>query len=77
MADVVRGQIAYPDQRPGTLCDKTLRTAAGKGLSCTSSQGMTPNLVKGQDADDVAVYVALCSANPSCEAKNETVEVPS
>ena len=76
MADVVRGQIAYPDARPGTICEKTLRTAAGKGLSCTSSQGMTPNLVKGEDADDVAVYVALCSSNPSCDVKNETVEVP-
>jgi cytochrome c553 len=27
---------------------------------------MKPNLVTGTDADDVALYVAKCSANPSC-----------
>jgi len=27
---------------------------------------MPANLVVGQDADDVSVYVAKCSANPSC-----------
>src|SRR4051794_40873988 len=42
MADVVRGQIAYPE-RP-----------------------MPPNLVQGSDADDVSVYIAKCSGNPSC-----------
>jgi hypothetical protein len=77
IVDVVRGQIAYPDARPGTVCQQTLKTKAGKGLSCTSSQGMTPNLVHGQDAKDVSVYVGLCSADPSCQVKNETVKVPS
>ena len=77
IVDVVRGQIAYPDSRPGTICTKTAKTAAGKGLSCTSTQGMTANLVHGQDARDVAVYVGLCSADPKCEVKNETVKVPS
>jgi cytochrome c5 len=27
---------------------------------------MKPNLVRGKDADDVAIYVAKCSGNPSC-----------
>ena len=27
---------------------------------------MKPNLVVGQDAKDVAVYVAKCTANPNC-----------
>jgi hypothetical protein len=27
---------------------------------------MPPNLLRGQDARDVATYVAKCSANPSC-----------
>ena len=40
--DVVRGQIAYPEEP------------------------MPPNLYKGQDADDVAIYVAQCSGNPTC-----------
>jgi hypothetical protein len=77
IVDVVRGQIAYPDARPGTICSKTIKTKAGKGLSCTSSQGMTANLVHGQDARDVAVYVGMCSADPKCVVKNETVKVPS
>jgi hypothetical protein len=77
IVDVVRGQIAYPDALPGTICVRTAKTKAGKGLSCTSSQGMTANLVHGQQARDVSVYVGLCSADPKCEVKNETVKVPS
>ena len=42
MADVVRGQIAYPEAP------------------------MPANIVSGTDADDVAVYVAKCAANPAC-----------
>jgi mono/diheme cytochrome c family protein len=40
--DVVRGQIAYPEQP------------------------MPANLYRGQDARDVASYVAKCAANPAC-----------
>jgi mono/diheme cytochrome c family protein len=42
MADIVRGQIAYPEAP------------------------MPSNLVRGGNADDVALYIAKCSANPSC-----------
>jgi mono/diheme cytochrome c family protein len=45
MADLVRGQIAYPEAP------------------------MPANLVEGSDADDVAVYIALCAANPTCGVK--------
>jgi mono/diheme cytochrome c family protein len=48
MADVVRGQIAYPEKP------------------------MPANLVDGSDADDVAVYIALCAANPTCGVKAST-----
>ena len=44
MADIVRGQIAYPDP---------------KGP-------MPADLYTGQDADDVALYVAQCSGNANC-----------
>jgi hypothetical protein len=88
IVDVVRGQIAYPDSRPGTVCTRGVKYKAGKGLSCTSSQGMTANLVHGQDARDVAVYVGFCTEifntkteknepDPRCVTKNETVKVPS
>ena len=42
MADVVRGQIAYPEEP------------------------MPPNLVEGDQANSVSLYVAKCSGNPSC-----------
>ncbi|HEY4346386.1 MAG TPA: c-type cytochrome [Gaiellaceae bacterium] len=49
LADVVRGQIAYPDTDTGT-----------------GAPGMTANLLHGQQARDVSVYVAMCAANPKC-----------
>jgi len=42
MADIVRGQIAYPELP------------------------MPANLVEGEDANSVALYVAKCSGNASC-----------
>jgi cytochrome c553 len=42
MADIVRGQIAYPEPP------------------------MPANLYHGQDARDIALYVAKCAGNPSC-----------
>ena len=42
IADVIRGQIAYPEQP------------------------MPANLYRGQDANDVASYVAKCAAEPAC-----------
>jgi mono/diheme cytochrome c family protein len=44
MADIVRGQMAYPDP---------------KGP-------MPANLFTGQDADDIALYVAQCAGVPHC-----------
>ncbi len=49
IADVVRGQIAYPTTNTGT-----------------GSPGMTANLLHGQQARDVSVYVAKCAAKPAC-----------
>lgn len=48
MADIVRGQIAYPEQP------------------------MPANLYRGQDARDIALYVARCAGNPSCGVTAET-----
>ena len=42
MADIVRGQIAYPEEP------------------------MPPNLYRGQDARDIALYVAKCAGNANC-----------
>jgi mono/diheme cytochrome c family protein len=48
MADIVRGQIAYPEAP------------------------MPPDIYRGQDAKDVALYVAQCAGNPSCGVTAET-----
>ncbi len=58
IADVVRGQIAYPDTKPST-----------------GVPGMTANLAHGQDARNIAVYVALCSAEPKCVIPPGTVKI--
>jgi mono/diheme cytochrome c family protein len=48
MADIVRGQIAYPEEP------------------------MPPNLYRGQDARDIALYVAKCAGNANCGVTAET-----
>lgn len=57
--DVVRGQIAYATHYPGT--DEPGTT--------TPVIGMPDNLLRGEQARDVAVYVAQCSAVPHCGVK--------
>jgi len=52
MADVVRGQIAYPEEP------------------------MPANIYRGQDARDIALYVARCAGNPTCGVTAETAAPP-
>jgi mono/diheme cytochrome c family protein len=54
--DVVRGQIAYA----------TTITGADIPGTHTPSNGMPDNLLRGEQARDVAVYVAECAAVPHC-----------
>jgi cytochrome c2 len=42
----------------------------------TGIPGMTANLAHGQDAKDIAVYVALCSAEPKCQIPSGTYKIP-
>ena len=50
MADIVRGQIAYPEEP------------------------MPPNLYRGQDARDIALYVAKCAGVNPCGVTAETAK---
>ena len=43
-----------------------------RGQIAYAEPPMPQNLYEGQDADDVSVYVALCSANPHCGVTAET-----
>lgn len=53
--DIVRGQIAYADSNPGT------------GTPQSPHPGMPQNILRGQQAKDVSVYVARCAAVPNCD----------
>jgi mono/diheme cytochrome c family protein len=57
--DVVRGQIAYATANPGTTDPVT-------GGPVT---GMPDNLLRGQDAKDVAAYVAKVAGTGGCPTK--------
>ena len=50
MADIVRGQIAYPEEP------------------------MPPNIYRGQDARDIALYVAKCAGVNPCGVTAETTK---
>jgi len=52
MADIVRGQIAYPEEP------------------------MPANIYRGQDARDIALYVARCAAANPCGVTAETSKPP-
>jgi mono/diheme cytochrome c family protein len=63
--DVVRGQIAYPETERLQYSDDFTKVE--------ETAGMPADLVTGQDAEDVAEYVATCagtepSHTPNCEA---------
>ncbi|HWB22510.1 MAG TPA: cytochrome c [Gaiellaceae bacterium] len=57
--DVVRGQIAYA----------TSTTGADVPGTTTPSAGMPDNILRGEQARDVAVYVAECAGVQTCGVK--------
>jgi mono/diheme cytochrome c family protein len=57
--DIVRGQIAYADSNPDT------------GTPQAPNPGMPQNILRGKQADDVAIYVALCAAAPKCNVNSK------
>ncbi len=57
--DVVRGQIAYATSYTGA-------GIGGRTPPGISYPGMPDNLLTGQDARDVAAYVAQCAGVPHC-----------
>ena len=59
--DVVRGQIAYATAAPGVA-----QNFSGKDINAGPGVGMPDNLLRGQQARDVAVYVAQVAGNGGC-----------
>jgi len=62
--DVVRGQIAYATSGPGVAPNYS-----GKDVNAGPGIGMPDNLLRGQPAKDVAVYVAKVAGNSGCPTK--------
>ena len=60
--DVVRGQIAYAESSTGA-------GIGGRKPPGIEYPGMPDNLLHGQDAVDVAIYVAKCAGTPNCGVK--------
>jgi mono/diheme cytochrome c family protein len=60
--DVVRGQIAYAEPSTGA-------GIGGRKPPGIEYPGMPDNLLRGQDAVDVAIYVAKCAGTPDCGVK--------
>ena len=61
LRDVVRGQIAYATAEPGVAPN-----VSGKAVHAGPGVGMPDNLLEGQQAKDVAVYVAQVAGNGGC-----------
>jgi cytochrome c2 len=59
--DVVRGQIAYATSSTGVA-----QNYSGKDINAGPGTGMPDNLLRGQQAKDVAVYVAKVAGNGGC-----------
>ena len=56
---------AFSSDRSQGFSEQTMRDLV-RGQIAYPEKPMPANLVRGDDADDVAMYVAKCSGNPSC-----------
>ena len=56
---------AFASDKAQGFSEQTIRDVI-RGQIAYPEEPMPANLVVGQDADDVSVYVAKCSANPNC-----------
>lgn len=62
---------AFASVKTQGFSEQTIRDVI-RGQIAYAEPPMPQNLYRGQDADDVAVYVAKCSANPHCGVTAET-----
>jgi mono/diheme cytochrome c family protein len=47
-----------------------------RGQIAYPEEPMPPNLVEGQDADDISTYIAKCSGNPNCGVTASRTSAP-
>ena len=58
---------AFSSDKEQGFSEQTMADIVRGQIAYADPEGpMTPNLVRGADADSVALYVAKCSGNPNC-----------
>ena len=58
---------AFSSDKEQGFSEQTMADIVRGQIAYADPEGpMTPNLVRGADADSVALYIAKCSGNPSC-----------
>ena len=67
--------VAGLNETPGTISPAGIQLLGAGQPAATGVPGMLPNLLHGQDARDVAVYVALCANDPNCKIPPGTIKV--
>jgi mono/diheme cytochrome c family protein len=56
---------AFASDKQQGFSEQTIRDVV-RGQIAYPEEPMPPNLLRGQDARDVAIYIAKCSGNPNC-----------
>jgi mono/diheme cytochrome c family protein len=58
---------AFSSDKQQGFSEQTMADIVRGQIAYADPEGpMTPNLVRGSDADSVALYIAKCAGNPSC-----------
>jgi mono/diheme cytochrome c family protein len=58
---------AFSSDKQQGFSEQTMADIVRGQIAYADHEGpMTPNLVRGSDADSVALYIAKCAGNPSC-----------
>jgi len=58
---------AFSSDKAQGFSEQTMADVVRGQIAYADPEGpMTPNLVRGADADSVALYIAKCAANPTC-----------
>ena len=68
---------AFSSDKQQGFAVQTIRDIVRGQIAYSDPEGaMPPNLYRGQDARDIAFYIAQCSANPNCGVTAETAAPP-
>jgi mono/diheme cytochrome c family protein len=68
---------AFSSDKQQGFSEQTMADIVRGQIAYADPEGpMTPNLVRGSDADSVALYIAKCAGNPNCGVTAATTAPP-